>query len=427
MMATVETALNWLFAISVVGLCVLGLSFVWIVGVYLARVRAGRAAEAAMRATKLPADEALPAVLVQLPVYNELAHVAQAIRHASTLDWPRDKLRVQIIDQSDDGTTEIARAEAAKLTAEGIDVRVLRRDSRVGAKAGALAAGLRETDEPFVAVFDVDYTPDPAFLKDCMRPLLHDERVGFVQARCDYANWDANWLTRGQIMMLDAHLAVEQPGRHWVGHPIQFDGSAGIWRRETIEAVGGWDGDTLSEDLDLGTRAQLNGWRGVYLFDRSVAGELPEDAASWRKQQARWSSGFAQTMRRMLPRIWRGSWPLAWKIGASFQISLPLFYPLILIAAASGLALQITEPPPWPVNWVLFGVSMVVLLVVIVGMTLPGHLLLRKGGLRSYVARVPVLPFLYFYLALANIRQVMTGMLGGKLAFEKTPKAGETR
>ena len=323
--------------------------------------------------------------------------------------------------------TDIAIAEADELKQLGIDAEVLRRDSRQGYKAGALAAGLAITDQPFVVVFDVDFTPPPSFLKDGMRALLADERVGFVQARCDFVNWDANWLTRGQIMMLDAHGATEQPSRYWAGHPIQFDGSAGIWRRAAIADAGGWHSDTLSEDLDLSLRAQLAGWRSVFLFDHPAAGELAESATAWRRQHARWSSGAAQSMRKLLPAIWRSH--LAIRVEARRELS--DFAGLVLPADPSprrraASAYRSPRAGPWALNWYLFGISMLLLAFVTVGMTLPGHLIVRKGSLKSYLARVPTVPLLYFYLALVNIRQVMAGMFGGKLAFEKTPKAGET-
>ena len=252
---------------------------------------------------ELPGD--LPRVLVQVPVYNEPAVVERSLNAAAALDGPRDRLKVQLLDDSTDLTPDIARHVIARLQRDGVDVEHLRRSDRSGFKAGALEYGMARCDAPYVAVFDADFVPAPDWLRRAMAAILARPKAAFVQTRIEWGNGDANWLTRAQRLMQDAHFAVEQYIRYRRRLPFQFNGTGGIWRREAVEAAGGWSQDTLSEDLDLVLRTHLKGWGGIFLMEPHVVGELPQKLQDFSVQQSRWSKGFVQVARKLLPQIFR--------------------------------------------------------------------------------------------------------------------------
>lgn len=264
---------------------------------------AGQAEEKRLLSVPLPEPEKLPHVVVQVVSYNEGHLVKRALQAAARLDWPRDRLHIQLLDDSTDGTLAAGHAAAAELQAAGVDVVVLHRDRRDGFKAGALAAGMTATPHGYFAIFDTDYVPPPDFLRRCMTALLADPAAAFAQARVDYLNADESALTRTQALMLDHHMAIDQMTRSWAGHPLPFNGTCGVWRRSAIEAAGGWRGDTLAEDLDLTYRAWMAGWSGRFLATVAAPGELPTSLIVWANQQYRWTTGFGQVAFRILPMI----------------------------------------------------------------------------------------------------------------------------
>jgi cellulose synthase/poly-beta-1,6-N-acetylglucosamine synthase-like glycosyltransferase len=299
---------NVLAAVSVVGWAVTfasTLATFYLVALHWRKRASGLQAERAVLAGALPPDEELPDVVVQIPTYNEGALVARALDAATALDWPRGKLHVQILDDSTDGSTDLARREVAARAAAGHDVILVHRTDRREFKAGALANAMTLTPHGFFAILDVDYVPAPDFLRKTMTCLLADGSLAFIQARFDYMNADVNDLTRTQAVLLDAHLAIEQATRSWAGHPLPFNGTCGVWRREAIEAAGGWLGGTLAEDLDLSYRAWRIGRRGRFLMTVPVPGELPETLPAWISQQRRWTKGFGEVMLRMIGPILR--------------------------------------------------------------------------------------------------------------------------
>ena len=296
-------------------------------------------AERRVRSPLLP-DEALPAVLVQLPVRDEGALALRVAAAAARLDWPHDRLEIQLLDDgSAEYHEELTRA-VLELVPQGVKVSILRRNDRTGFKAGNLAFGLKHSEAPYVAIFDADFVPPADFLRRVVPALVADSELAFVQARWTHANRNLNWLTRAQGLLLDAHFAIEQEGRFRAGLPISFNGTAGVWRREAIDNAGGWTGDTLTEDLDLSMRCMLKGWRAAYLKDVEVPGELPETAAAWRSQQARWTKGHAQCARKLLPAIWASALPLWRKAAVSLQMCQFAFYTLAFVSAAISLTLM---------------------------------------------------------------------------------------
>ena len=290
----------------------------------------------------LPPDGVLPAVLIQIPIFNEGALIWRALAAVTALDWPRDRLQVQVLDDSNDESAEIARAAVHEFQRLGHHVALIQRTTRSGFKAGALKAGLARSNEPFVAIFDVDYVPQSDFLRQCMRPLLADPALAFVQARCDFLNGMTNRVTRAQQAMLDSHFGAEQATRSWTNQILPFNGTCGVWQRAAIEACGSWQGDTLTEDLDISYRAQIAGWRAVYLVSVAVPGELPVTVRAWNSQQLRWNKGFAQTARKLLPVILLSK--LTWKRKAEAVLHFGGCFSGIVSAAIAIL---------WGADWVL--------------------------------------------------------------------------
>ena len=243
-----------------------------------------------------------PRVTVQLPIYNELYVVERLINAAAALDYPHDRLQIQVLDDSDDETTSIAQARVDYVRRRGIDIALLRRADRSGFKAGALAFGLPRATGELIAIFDADFTPPPDFLKQTI-PHFAQEGVGLVQTRWGHLNSTYSALTRAQSIALDGHFVVEQAARSRNGLFFNFNGTAGVWRRECIEQSGGWQGDTLSEDLDLSYRAQMAGWKMIFLPDVVSPAEIPPQIHAFKRQQFRWAKGSTQCLIKLAPRI----------------------------------------------------------------------------------------------------------------------------
>jgi len=272
----------------------------------------------------------LPYVTVQLPLFNEIYVVERLLEACTNLDYPRDKLEIQILDDSTDETQEIARAAVKYYASQGINITYIHRDNREGFKAGALAEGLKVAKGQFILIFDADFQPKP----DCIRKMIHyftDPRVGVVQFRWSHLNAGYNLLTRVQSVMLDGHFVIEHTARHRSGGFFNFNGTAGMWRREAIVWSGGWQADTLAEDTDLSYRAQLLGWKFVYILDEDVPAELPVDINAFKVQQRRWAKGYTQVALKVLPRLGGLNCPLHAKIETFFHLSGNLIYPLMVI------------------------------------------------------------------------------------------------
>lgn len=277
-------------------------------------------------------DGELPRVTVQLPLYNERTVAARLIRATGELDYPAERLEIQVLDDSTDGTRSIVDREVELLRERGLDARVLRRSGREGYKAGALDLGLRQATGQLVCVFDADFVPPADFLRRSVGG-FQDERVGMVQARWGHANRDDNLFTRAQATLLDGHFVVEHKTRFDSGLFFNFNGTAGIWRRETISDAGGWSADTLTEDLDLSYRAQLAGWRFIYLADLVAPAELPPTIGAFKSQQHRWAKGSVQVLRKLGGRILGARQPVRVRLEALTHLTANIGYPAVLILA----------------------------------------------------------------------------------------------
>jgi cellulose synthase/poly-beta-1,6-N-acetylglucosamine synthase-like glycosyltransferase len=274
--------------------------------------------------------ERLPRVTVQLPIYNERYVVERLIDAVAALDYPLDLLEIQVLDDSTDDTCEIARSVVERHRLRGIDIRYVHRTHRMGFKAGALDEGLCESAGEFLLILDADFVAPPGILKESIH-FFSDPEVGMVQSRWDHLNRDFSLLTKIQSIYLDGHFVIEHTARHRSGRFFNFNGTAGIWRKQAIQDAGGWQADTLTEDLDLSYRAQLAGWKFVYLKDVVSPAEVPVDVNGFKSQQHRWAKGSIQTGRKLLPEIFRSSIPWKLKVESFFHLTNNVSYPLVVL------------------------------------------------------------------------------------------------
>ena len=275
--------------------------------------------------------ERLPVVTIQLPIYNEMYVADRLIDAVCLIDYPRELLEIQVLDDSTDETTSVAERAVRRNAAQGIDITCIHRTDRTGYKAGALEAGLKAAKGQFIAIFDADFIPTADFLRRTIE-FFGDSKIAMVQARWGHINHDYSLLTKVQSILLDAHFVLEHGGRNRSGLFFNFNGTAGIWRREAISDAGGWQHDTLTEDLDLSYRAQLRGWKFVFVPGLIAPAEVPVEMNAFKSQQHRWAKGSIQTCRKLLPRILRSKHlPIQVKTEAFFHLTNTIVYPLMVV------------------------------------------------------------------------------------------------
>lgn len=384
---------------------------------------AGLAKEKRVLAQPLPNDAELPHVLVQVAAFNEGKLVSQIAAAIANLDWPKNRLHVQLLDDSTDDTTLFAAHAVRDLCEQGIDAVLIHRRNRDGFKAGALAAGLQRSDQDFICILDVDVLPDAKFLKHCVGPLLRNPELAFVQARCVLLNDRENGLTRAQQRDQNA-FAVEEAALCWSGHLVRFQGTCGIWRRSAIDDAGGWNGDTSGEDFDLSYRAYLRGWKGLYLSSLTVPGEHPAVFGDFRRQQFRWTTGVAGVALKVLPRLWRSPIRLADKAIAALLFS-PILYGPLIVGAILTVVIELAFGfgITWPVG-LLSG------LVALIGLS-SSILMMRLGEQRAHdelgLREIPEIIFVTFLLALthlANSAALFEVCFKRRSEYIRTPKKG---
>ena len=273
--------------------------------------------------------QTLPRVTVQLPLYNEMYVAERLLNAVIALDYPPDKLEIQVLDDSNDETTGIVAQKVAELRQRGFDITHIQRLNRQGYKAGALQNGIRLANGEFIVIFDADFVPQPELLQQTIH-YFTDPNVGMLQTRWGHINEPYSLLTRVQSILLDAHFLIEQTARSRSGRFFNFNGTAGIWRRSCIEAAGGWQADTLAEDLDLSYRAQIKGWKFIFLPDVVTPAELPVEMNAFKTQQHRWAKGSAQAMKKMLPKLWRAKVPFKVKLEGTIHLTSNLGYLMLL-------------------------------------------------------------------------------------------------
>ncbi len=373
------------------------------------------------------APDQLPRVTVQLPIYNEMYVADRLIGTVCELDYPRHLLEIQVLDDSTDETTDIAELAVRRFAAKGFDIKYLHRVDRTGYKAGALEAGLNEASGQFIAIFDADFIPPTDFLIKTLPHFATDPKIGMVQARWGHINQDYSLLTKIQSILLDAHFVLEHGSRNRAGCFFNFNGTAGIWRREVIPDAGGWQHDTLTEDLDLSYRAQLRGWRFVFLSDLVAPAEVPVEMNSFKSQQHRWAKGSIQTCMKLLPRILRSNQPLGVKVEAFFHLSANFNYLLMSV-------LSILMFPSMYVRYSMGWTEMMLIdipLFAAATMSFCNFYMVSQRELHSdWKTRLKYLPFLMSVgigLCVNNTRAVIEAMLGKQTEFARTPKYGIER
>jgi cellulose synthase/poly-beta-1,6-N-acetylglucosamine synthase-like glycosyltransferase len=362
-----------------------------------------------------------PTITVQLPLYNESNVVERIIEAAANLDWPRDRLQIQVLDDSTDRTTAMARSAAEAHRSRGLDIEVIHRANRSGFKAGALANGLTTAKGEFVAIFDADFVPAPDFLPKMM-PHFISNSIGFVQARWDHLP-TASPFAKGLAIGVDGHFIVEQTARNRSGLPMIFNGSAGIWRTACIKASGGWAGDTLCEDMDLSLRAAMAGWQCVFVPDVAVPQEEPEHILHIKSQHGRWAKGGAQCLRKLSLPLLRSQLSPAQKAGGLMYLSgyAAHLMMLVVIVLWLPLALQPTLFKQMPLAFLGFGGLGLPIEYVASQFALHG-----KGGFRKLLY-LPVLMAVGFGMAFNNGLNVLEGLFKRSGEFKRTPKRGAGR
>lgn len=415
MRAAVIPFLTVLHFAALLGLCCYGMHRLWLLYCLLS-CKAGAAAPPAPYA----APEEFPLVTIQLPLYNERFVAQRLLDAAARLDWPADRLEIQVLDDSNDDTCGLVDERVAYWRAEGINISVVRRSHRDGYKAGALAHGLTTARGEFVAVFDADFIPPPGFLHATM-PWLRDKEVGMVQTRWSFCNADHSWFTGIQSLLLGPHFSIEHRVRCQRKLFFNFNGTAGVWRRSAIESAGGWQADTVTEDLDLSYRAQLAGWRFVYREECQVPSELPVTLAALRSQQQRWAKGSIQTARKILPRLLTSHVPLAVKFEAVAHLMANIYWLL-------GMIVMLTLYPAvtWRVGIGLHQILRVDLpLFLATSGAIMSYFLLYmvRSGSRKF-GHILLLPALTVGLAPSISLSVLKGLFRSGGEFERTPKFG---
>ncbi len=376
--------------------------------------------------------EELPVVTVQLPMFNERYVVEGLLRKVTQLDYPKDKLEIQVLDDSTDDTCDICRQQVRFYAEQGFDIKYLHRKDRTGFKAGALEAANRTARGEFLLILDADFRPEPDLLRVVM-PYFTDEKIALVQTRWGHINRRHNLLTRLQSIFLDGHFALEQTVRNRSGRFFTFNGTAGVWRKSAIADSGGWQHDTITEDMDLSYRAQIRGWRFVYLNDYVTPAELPEDIDGFKTQQHRWTKGCIQVCRKMLGTILRANIPLKAKLEAFTHLTCNFSYlGLILLCVlvmpiCTGFVRPTGEwgwqsPRMMLVTFTLFFLATVTVCMFYVA----AELIVRPR--RWWMVFPLLIPLLALGVGMAvnNAKAVLEGLFSRSAVFERTPKFGES-
>ena len=369
----------------------------------------------------------LPFVTIQLPIYNEQYVVERLIDNICTLDYPKDRFEIQVLDDSTDETVALVRAKVDHYRSKGFQIEQIIRTNRKGFKAGALKEATEKAKGDFIVIFDADFLPRPNFLRRTL-PYFKNPDVGVVQTRWEHINKNYSLLTTLQALQLNVHFTVEQLGRLAGNHMLQFNGTAGIWRRLTIDEAGGWSDDTLTEDLDLSIRAQLKGWKIRYLEEVGSPAELPAEMSSFKSQQYRWMKGGAETAKKMLPKVWRSSIPFSSKIHTTFHLlgstlfvfvfmlgilSVPLLFALRQVHINSGVF-----------SIFIIGTLSIIAIYFVANVTNqytnPDKKLVKD--VIKFLFLFPVFLAMSMGLSLHNTIAVLQGYIGKKTAFVRTPK-----
>src|SRR6478609_4133189 len=368
-----------------------------------------------------PPLDPLPVVTIQLPLYNEMYVADRLIEAVCAIDYPRELFEIQVLDDSTDETRSIADLAVRRYAAQGIDIKYIHRQDRTGYKAGALEAGLKVARGEFVGIFDADFIPTSDFLTRLM-PHFRDPKVGMVQARWGHINEDYSLLTKIQAILLDGHFILEHGGRNRGGRFFNFNGTAGIWRRVAIDDAGGWQHDTLTEDLDLSYRAQLRGWQFVFVPGVIAPAEVPVEMNAFKSQQHRWAKGSIQTCRKLLPRILRSGLPFGVKAEAFFHLSANFNYPLMCVLSVLMAPAMVIR---YNMGWYEMLLIDVPLFLAATASVANFYMVCQRELHEDWITRTKYLPFLMSIgigLAINNTKAVFEALFNKQSEFARTPK-----
>src|SRR3989339_1322079 len=366
------------------------------------------------------ADKEEEIVTIQLPMYNEMYVVERLIDSVCEIDYPKDKLEIQVLDDSTDETVDVV-AKLVKAKQDlGFDIQHVRRTNREGFKAGALKEGMKSAKGKYIAIFDADFIPRKDFLRNTLRYFTTD-KIGLVQTRWEHLNEDYSILTKIQALALNGHFVIEQTVRNKSGFFIQFNGTGGVWLKECIEDAGNWNADTLTEDLDLSYRAQLRGWKFVYLRDFTTPAELPAEMNALKAQQFRWTKGAIETSKKLLPLVWKSKIPMRVKLQSTFHLTNNLVFPFILLAAILNVPLIFIKNSGS--HELYFAILSLFVLAFVSSFIF--YLYSQKDIRTDWRKKIVLFPLFMagsMGFAVNNSRAVIEGLLSRKSEFVRTPK-----
>jgi cellulose synthase/poly-beta-1,6-N-acetylglucosamine synthase-like glycosyltransferase len=368
----------------------------------------------------VPQDYPWPHVTVQLPLYNERYVAQRLIETISAFDYPKDRLHIQVLDDSNDDTVDIIRQAVKEQRHKGIDIEHTLRPDRTGFKGGALEFGLGHAKGEFIAIFDADFMPDPSYLKEIMPYFADDPKIGCLQARWGHLNEESSWMTRAQANGINGHFIVEQGVRSASDMFLNFNGTAGVWRKTCIQEAGGWHHDTLTEDLDLSYRAQLKGWKIRFVPHVIAPAELPVHISALKRQQFRWAKGSIQTARKLLGELWRSSQPMHVKVEGSIHLTNYIVHPLILINLFLTLPLVSSQSPLLWLTPIFALAAFGPLSMYWVAMRSDGKRVIER------ITNLAMLVVLGMGLSINNSRAVLEALAGKQSSFLRTPKFNVT-
>lgn len=366
-------------------------------------------------------EEDLPHITVQLPLFNEMYVTQRLVKAITEIDYPREKLQIQVLDDSTDETMKIARETVDTYLSQGFDIQYVHRTDRTGFKAGALENGLQSAKGELLAIFDADFVPKP----DCLRKLVDfftDPLVGCAQMRWSHINGNYNLLTRLQTIMLDGHFVVEQTTRNRTGGFFNFNGTAGIWRRNAIAMSGGWQHDTLTEDTDLSFRAQLMGWKFVYLLDEEAPAEIPVEINAFKAQQRRWAKGVMQVGIKLYPRIWGSQLPMRVRLEMFFRLTGNISYPLMIVASFLQFPLLLVRYNQPFYHLMVLDLPLLFFSSISVFLFYGTAVWYLDKKRAPRLLHLPLVMALGLGLAFSNARAVLEALFGIKSDFIRTPK-----
>ena len=364
-----------------------------------------------------------PRVTIQLPIFNECYVIERLIESVCRLDYPKELLDIQVLDDSTDETVNIAQAAVADMRHQGFDIVYHHRRDRIGYKAGALKEGLKTAKGELVGIFDADFVPNPDFLKESV-PYFMDSKIGMLQTRWGHINSDYSLLTRAQSMGIDGHFGVEQASRAWSGFFMNFNGTAGVWRKKTIEDAGGWQSDTLTEDLDLSYRAQLRGWELCFAPSVVCPAEVPVTINAFKSQQHRWAKGSIQTAKKNLVQLFRADISFLVKIQAFLHLTHYMVHPLMLTVVLTSIPMLYSQ---WFFDHLAFPIMVFTLLCLATCGPSTMYLFSQRVLYPDWKRRIKYLPFLMCLgtgIAVNNTKAVLEALLNIESGFIRTPKYG---